>query len=44
MIRRRPGKQDSCEVLVDGVSMEFSYTPRGIKVSTHTFHTLFESY
>ena len=44
MIRHCPTKQDSCELLVDGVSIEFSYTPNDIKVSTHTFHTLFKSY
>ena len=27
---------------VDGVSMEFSPAPEGVKASTHTFHTLFE--
>jgi len=34
----------SFELLVDGVSMKFSYATNGIKVSTHTFDTLLESY
>ena len=37
-------KQHTCELLVDGVSMKFSYAPDHIKASTHTFHTPFESY
>jgi len=37
MIRHCPSKQHSCELLVDGVSMKFSYTPNDINVSTHTF-------
>ena len=44
MIRHCPSKQQSYELLMDGVSMKFSYTPNGIKVSTFTFDTLFESY
>ena len=43
MIPHRPSEQDSCGLLVDGVSMKFSYTPNDIKVSTHTFHALLES-
>ena len=31
-------------LLVDGVSVEFSLAPNGIKVISHTFHMLFESY
>ena len=41
MIPHCPSEQDSRELLVDGVSMKFSYAPNGISVSTHTFHTLF---
>jgi len=44
MIRYCPSNQCTYGLLVDGVSIEFSYTPRGIEVSTHTFHSLFESY
>jgi len=44
MIRHCPSKQRSRELLVDGVSMKFSYAPNDVKVSTHTFHTLFETY
>ena len=44
MIRHCPSKQRSYELLVDRVSMKFSYAHNDIKVSTHTFHTLFESY
>ena len=44
MIRHCPSERDSRELLVDGVSMKFSYATNGIKVSTHTFYTLFESY
>ena len=44
MIRHCPSKWDNCELLVDRVPMEFSYAPNGIKVTTHTFHTLFKSY
>ena len=44
MIRHSPSEQDSCELLVDGVSMKFSRALNNIKVSTHSFHTLFESY
>ena len=44
MILHFPTKQDGCELLVDGVSTVFSYAPNGIKVNTHTFHTLFDSY
>jgi len=36
--------QGICELDVDGVSMEFSKAPKGIKVSTYAFHTLLESY
>ena len=43
MMPHCPSKQHS-ELLVDGVSMNFSYTPNNVMVSTHTFHTLFESY
>ena len=32
-------KQDTFELLADGVSMEFSLAPSGIKVNTHAFHT-----
>ena len=39
MIPHCPSKQDS-ELLVDGVSMKFSYAPNEIKVSTRTFHTV----
>ena len=42
MICHCPRKQDRCELLVDGVSNEFSYAPNDIKVNIHTFHTLFE--
>jgi len=42
MIPQCPSEQGSYELLVDGVSMEFSYAPNDIKVGTHTFHTLFE--
>ena len=46
MIPHCPSKQDSYELLVDGVSMKFSsyYAPDDIEVSTHVFHTLLESY
>ena len=51
MIPRCPGKRLGYELLVDGVSMKFSYrapdsssAPDGMKVSPPTFHTLFESY
>ena len=44
MIPYCPSKRPSYELLVDGVSMKFSYVSNGINVSTHTFHTLFESY
>ena len=40
MIPHCPSKQDSYELLMDGVSMKFSYAPNEIKVSTHTFHTV----
>jgi len=40
MIHYFPTKQDGCELLMDGVSTIFSYTPDDIKVSTHTFDTL----
>ena len=43
MIPHHPSKQRSCEVLVDNISMKFSYAPSGTKVSTHTFHSQFES-
>ena len=36
--------QDSYELLVDGVPVKFSEAPKGIKVSTYTFHTLLKSY
>jgi len=36
--------QGVCELDVDGVSMKFSKAPRGIKVCTHIFYTLLESY
>ena len=45
MIPYCPSKRHGYELLVDGVSMKFSYyPPNGMKVSTRTFHTLFESY
>ena len=45
MIRDYPMKaRDICELDVDGVSMKFSKAPKGIKVSTHIFLTLLESY
>ena len=44
MIHHCSTKQHSYELLVDGVSMKFSYAPNDIKMSTHAFHTLFESY
>jgi len=44
MIPHYPKKEKCCELFVDGVSVKFSYAPRGIKVSTHTFDTLIESY
>ena len=44
MIPHCPSKQRSRELLVDGVSMKFSNALNIIKVSTHCFHTLFESY
>ena len=44
MIPHYPKKENSCELFVDGVSTKFSYAPRGIRVSTHTFDTLSESY
>ena len=37
MICHGPSVHGSCEVLVDGVSMRFSYAPHGIKVSAHTY-------
>ena len=37
MICHSPSKQDSYELLVDGVSMQFAYAPNGIKVSTLPF-------
>ena len=40
MIPHCPTKQDGCELLMDGVSTIFSYTPDNIKVGTHTFDTL----
>jgi len=36
--------QGICELNVNGVSMEFSKAPEGIKVSAHIFHALLESY
>jgi len=36
--------QGICELDVDEVSMKFSKAPKDIKVSTHAFHTLLESY
>ena len=36
--------QDIYELDIDGVSMKFSKAHKGIKVSTHVFHTLLESY
>ena len=44
MILHCLSEQDSCELLVDGVSMKFSYAPNNMKVGTHAFHRLFESY
>ena len=44
MIRHCPSKHHRCELFVDGVSIEFSFVPNDIKVSTNTFDTLFESY
>ena len=44
MIRHCSSKQDSYELLVDEVSMKFSYPSNAIKVSTQSFHTLSESY
>jgi len=45
MIRYDSRKLYSCELFVDGVSMTFLRdVPNDIKVRTHTFHTLFESY
>jgi len=45
MIPYCPSKQRiSCELLMDGVSITFLHAPFDIKVSTHTFHTLLESY
>ena len=43
MIRYYPSKQHNCDLLVDGVSMKFSFAPNDVKVSIHTFHTLSES-
>ena len=39
-----PSEQCGYEVLVDEVRMKFCRAPSDIKVSTHTFDTLFESY
>ena len=39
-----PLQQPDYELVVDGVPMRFPYSPSDIKVSTHTFHTLFEPY
>ena len=36
--------QDICGLYVDGNFMKFSKAPKGIKVITHVFHTLLESY
>ena len=45
MIHYCPSEQHSSgAVLVDGVPIKFTYAPNGIKVSTHTFPPLFESY
>jgi len=45
MIHHYPSKQYGCELLMHGVSMNFSYAPYDIKVSPRTtFHTPFESY
>ena len=45
MILHRPSrKQGRCGICVDGVKMEFSSAPNEIKVNTHTFDTLSESY
>ena len=43
MIPHCLSKQGSCELLVDGACMKFSYASNAIKVSTHTLHILFES-
>ena len=37
MIRHCPSEQHGHEILVDGVSIEFSFAPHGIKVSTYTY-------
>ena len=42
MIHHCPSKQLSYELLMDGVSVKFSYAPNDLKANTHTFHTLFE--
>jgi len=45
MIRYYSRKLNNRELLVDGVSMTFlRYASNDIKVSTDTFHTLFEPY
>jgi len=45
MIRDSLSKwRDRFPLLVDGVSMNFSPAPNGVKASIHTFHTLLESY
>ena len=44
MIPHCPSKQHGIELCVDGVNMTFSSAPNVIKVATHTFDTLFESY
>ena len=44
MIPHCPTRQDSYELLVDGIPMKLLYAPNGIKVSTHTFDTLVKSY
>jgi len=43
MMRHCLSGQDSYELLVDGVSMNFSYASNDIKVGMLTFHTLFGS-
>jgi len=44
MLLNRKAQGMICELDVDEVSMKFSIVPKGIKVSTHIFYTLLESY
>lgn len=44
MIHDRNVQAHICELDADGVSLKISKALKGIKVSTHVFHTLLKSY